>query len=205
MATKFDNIEDVNSKFVGTICYHEKMPVLIKAAQPSLEEPGSFVLNATNASGRSKYIKLNDPALNYRDFNIGYANQGHYAVWWYRRPIRQYRQGLKKDQMGFKMSMNDYGIEETFGYSKPYINMLKNHYPDLPQCDAQLRGMVYKTIAFHKDFALSWDEVHSDFILEYRGRKIGCSVGKDLKQYNLLAPAEYLAETLQGVLYDVYG
>lgn len=204
MAAKFDNIDDVNSKFLGTICYYEKMPVLIKASMPSNEEPGGFALNVTNPGGRNKFVQLNDPLFDYKNFNIGYANQGPVAVWWYRKPLRQYHQGLKKSQMGFKLAIGDYGMEEQFNYSKPYINMLKNVYPELPQCEMWLKTDHLKSVAFHKDFAVSWDEIHKDFILEYRGKKVGNSIGANLKDYKLVDNADYLKEALHGALFDVH-
>src|SRR5690606_29840516 len=116
---------------------------------------------------------LSDPEFNYREFNLGYANAGVYAGWWYRRPHKQYSQGLKKHQMGWRTSHPGYHPDEPFGFTKSFIQMLENNYPHLDVCQQQLRDHVRLAIAFHRDFALTWDEIHNDFLLEYRGKKIG--------------------------------
>jgi hypothetical protein len=200
MAALFDNLDDVNSKFSGTICYYDKKPIYVKQAIPDPVNNGEFILYVQTSAGRNKQIKLTDPLFNYKHFNIGYANTGSYAAWFYRRPTKQYRQGLKKDQLYYKMSIAHGMPEESFNLSKSFIAMLENVYPKLEDCRELLMNHTKVVVAFHKDFALSWDHIHDDFFIEYRGKKIGTSVGHNLMKYNLLAEAKHLEEALQEAL-----
>lgn len=203
-ALLFDNLEDVQAKFQQTICYYEKKSVMVKSAHyaenaEGVKDGNKFQLAITPLSGRVKIIQLEDPALNYKEFNLGYANCGQYAVWWYRKPIKQYRQGLKRDQLAFSSS-EPYIDGMEFTFSKNYTMMLENDYPNMEAVEKWLRDKKVKIMAFHKDFALTWDYIHEDFILEYRGSKIGTSINGNLKEFRLLAEFRHLAESLQEAL-----
>jgi hypothetical protein len=200
MAVQFDNLDDIQSKFANTICLHEGKPVFINHAGMDPEFGKEYALNLKDKSGKNKYILLSDPAFSYRDFNLGYANCGVYSCWWYRRPSKQYQQGLKKHQMGWRNSHPGYHPDEQFGFTKAYWQMLEDVYPDLETCQKQLRDHSRMAIAFHKDFALTWDDVHDDMILECRGKKIGHSVNSKCTEYKLKPEFKHLQESLMEVL-----
>lgn len=198
MSANFDNIDDVVSKFTGTICYYERKPILIKQCSSDPDKPGKFSLLVTSAGGRAKAVNLDDPNFSFKDYNLGYANNEKIAAWWFRWPVKQYRQGLKKDQLGVRVSNPHMLMDGNFGFSKPYINMLENVYPDIKMCAELLREQNnQKIIAFHKNFALSYDEMHEDFIVEYKAKKIGVSTNKQLTEFRLTKPFEHLNEVLQ--------
>jgi hypothetical protein len=204
-APEFDNLEDVRSKFVNTMCYYKGKPILVKSAgfQEDKEGnfiPNKFVLSAAHFQDRSKAIKLEDPEFNYKDYNIGYANSAHYAIWWYRKPVKQYQQGLKKEQLSYVSSDPYMIIDDNFNFSRPYVAMLENDYPDLNFCEKVLKDGKTRIAAFHRDFALSWDVIHEDFVLEHRGRKVGASLNGSLKEFKLMADYKHLAEALMEVL-----
>lgn len=200
MAAKFDNLDDVQSKFAGTVCLYDGKAVYVKHGEQDAEINGGFVLYVQSPGGKGKYVKLIDPLFSYKDFNIGYANMGQYASWWYRKPQKQYRQGLKQEQMGWKTSTPGAAPEDYFQFNKIFNAMLENNYPTIDQCQAILKTQHASVIAFHRDFALSWDNIHNDFILEYRANRIGTVIGNNVKNFKLLPEFQHLTEALKEAL-----
>lgn len=197
----FDNLEDVKGKFVNTICYHDGKAFHIKDARHSVNHMGNYINGKFAVVGNhyklaNKLIELDDPLLNYKDYNIGYANCPAYAMWWYRVPFKQYQQGLKKDQMHYVASDPYIVGDEGFHFNAPVIFMLENKYPTMEDCASTLKQGKTQMMAFHKDFALSWDKAHEDLVLEYRGKKVGASIGGSLKEFKLAADYKHLAEAL---------
>lgn len=197
MTALFDNLDDVCSKFVGTVVYYNGKPVNVKSANVSPDKKGEFQLLITSTGAKAMFINLTDPALNYRDYNIGYANVGTNAPWWYRLPQKQYAQGLKRQQLGCKFSNEMAGLDENFNFSGPYIKMLENVYPSIGDCAARLHSGNIIVSAFHRDFAMSWDKIHEDHILEYRGTRIGTLTGPKLTNGKLIPEFAHLKETIQ--------
>jgi hypothetical protein len=197
MAAKFDNLDDVTSKFYNTICLYDKKPVLVKAAQQD-EESGGFKLNI-NTGQKSLWIDLDSPLFSYRDFNIGYMNSGAYSLWWFRKPMKQWQQGLKRDQMGWKSTHTNY-VSDDFGLNKPFVSMLTNAYPNRHDCEKVLRDGMHQVMAFNVNFALSWDEIHNDYILQYCGKNVGSSLGRTTDKFNLIDDFKHLEESLQEAL-----
>lgn len=198
MKASFDNLDDVNGKFAGTICMFDKKAVSVKGATT---EGGVFFLNlCTSLNGRYKLVPLDHPGFSYRDFNVGYANsqKGYPAIWWYRRPLRQWKQGLKKDQMFFRLAGNQGRfMDANFGWNRACIDMLENQYPSIETCQKGLIDGEIPSAAFHKDFAISWDRLHDDFILEHRGRQVATSMRRSMKQFKVLPEFTYLQETIR--------
>lgn len=202
---QFDNLDDVNSKFKNTVCYYEDKAVLVKACGYQQDPEtgkfieGKFLLNVATYNNRGKDIKLEDPKFRYKDYNLGYANHAHSAVWWFRKPLKQYQQGLKRDQLANICSFDPFH-EENFSFAPSYIDMLENDYPSMVLIKKQLQAHQAQVMAFHKNFAVSWDDVHEDFVLEYRGKKVGVSLNGNLDEYKLLPEFKHLAEALQEAL-----
>lgn len=197
----FDIIEDVMQKFNGTVIMYDKKAVLVKAISFDPEKPGQmdqFCLQTVSPNARSiKNINLNDPALDYKNFQIGYANGGAYASWWYRRPHKQWSQGLSHKQMGWRVAIQGGQAHDGFSYQKPFINMLEGIYPSIETIKKTLIDHEVVSRAFHRDFALSYDDIHDDFVLEYHGSRIGSSLDRELKQFRIVPEARHLIEALQ--------
>lgn len=196
----FDNVDDLQTKFVSTICMYDGQAVFVKQVAEKADKRFTLFIVNHGKYTRGKHIELTDPAFNYVDFNIGYANYQKRCVWWYRKPIRQYRQGLKSEQMGYRnpggMYMDDLVDMANFGISGVYVNMLENNYPHLNDCKLLLdRDDGVKSIAFHCDFAISYDDMHNDYIMEYCGTKIGTS--HNLIGFNLKPEYKHLTEALR--------
>lgn len=194
----FDLLEEVNTKFANTIVMFDKKAFAIKEVGHDQEVKGQFTLVGIPYQSRNaKVIKLSDPALDYKNYNIGYVNGGDYASWWFRKPQKQWAQGLKANQTGYRISMAGGHAHDNFGFSRPFINMLEGIYPDIEVVKKSLIDREIQAMAFHKDFALSYDDIHDDFVLEYHGTKIGASIDRDLKQFKIMPEARYLIEALQ--------
>ncbi len=194
----FDILEEVGSKFTSTVIMYEKKAALVKGCCNDPEKPGQFMLQVAPQNARVlKNVNLLDPALDYKNYQIGYCNGGNYCSWWYRKPHKQWAQGLKPSQMGYKISAAGYHAHDNFGFNKPFIAMLEGIYPDIETVKKALMDHTSTAIAFHKDFALLYDDIHDDFVLEYHGTKIGASIDRELKQFKIMPEARYLIEALQ--------
>lgn len=198
MAAEFDILDDVSTKFTGTVVMHDKKAALVKSSHSDPEKPGQFLLCVALPQARNlKNINLNDPLLNYKNYQIGYANGGTYCTWWYRKPHKQWAQGLKSGQMGYKISVAGGHAHDNFGFNGPFIKMLEGVYPDIEIVKKALIDGAVGAMAFHRDFALSYDDIHDDFVLEYHGTKIGASIDRELKQFKIMPEARHLIEALQ--------
>lgn len=198
MLAQFDNLDDVNSKFNGTICRYKGEPVSVIEVLPSENTPGSYMLRLKSVQERALLsIEITDPAFSFRDFNIGYSNWQNYAVWWYRKPLKQYQQGLKKNQVGFRALNYDQDLQ--FGWNNSCIKMLQNQYPTMETCHRAITTAGHINMAFHRDFALFALPDEPMVGLEFRGRPVGKG-STDLQKFDLKPECSYLQETLQEIM-----
>lgn len=190
----YDNLEDAKVKLVSTFCYHKGKAVMVREV---LEDEGqSFILRLQGLNARNyTHTKLDDPAFNYMNFNLGYSNHKHAAAWWYRIPFKQYRQGLKHDQVKRRASNSGFYHEVEFGFNKPITDMMENIYPKYEECEKLLKDQNASIMAFHKDFACTWDHIHQDLIVEYKGTSIGSMTSP--KNIKLLDDYAHLTEALR--------
>lgn len=194
----FDMLEEVAQKFTGTVVLYEKKASLVKGITGNPTKPDHYALQVMRAHEKTlKVVNLDDPDLDYKNYQIGYCNGGNYTSWWYRKPHKQWSQGLKSNQMGWRISANGGHAHDNFGFNKPFINMLEGVYPNIETVKKLLIDQQAMAVAFHKDFALSFDDIHDDFVLEYHGTKIGASIDRELKQFKIMPEARYLIEALQ--------
>lgn len=194
---KFDNLNDVTSKFVNTMCYHKNEPIYVKTAFHSDDDPSQFLLAVQEMGKDSKIIDVHDPDFRYRDYNLGYCNS-HTATWWYRRPSRQYQQGLKAEQMRFYTETGLGTPKTSFAFLRPYVDMLKGKYMSFEEARKSTRDGKMPVAAWNRDFAVQWSPMDSYYLLEYRASRIG-TIDKTLIP-KLVPEANYLKEALQEVL-----
>lgn len=209
----YDNLEDAQAKLVGTMVYYKSKAVVVKhvynakeAFNAGLFDPnynegkvpkdGEFAVVTAGTGGRSKMtFLLSDPHFNYLDFQLGYANHQGIAVYWYRQPIKQWRQGLKEGQVGYNVSNKGYRGAIGFEFGKPIGDMMEGVYPKFNDAVGTVKTGEREITAFHPQFAVSWDKVHEDVILEYKGRPIGH--GTTIHNFKLMEDCEHLAEALK--------
>lgn len=196
----YDNLDDARTKLNATLCMYNGNAVQVKEIAPD-DDGMPYTALTKSVKNIIPFFNLDDEDFNCTQFNVGYTNNDGVATWWCRRPLRQYRQGLRYDQMMEMGSSPGYRQRFKFDWCGPVISMLENNYPDLETCEKRLKDKLVLNIAFHKDFAASWDDIHDDMVIEYKANKIGMS--HKFKKFKLLNEFEYLTETLVEIT-DVY-
>lgn len=195
MAKYYDNLEDAKAKLLNTVVYYDEVPVLVKdVVQDPYSDGGFQIVFTQSLIGRGLETKpIASSGFNFTRFNIGYANYAHGALWWYRLPAKQYQQGLKGNQLSYKGVGVQSQLGTSFKPSQTIELMLLNKYPDFDDALKTIRSSADEgmSVAFHKDFAMSWDKIHKDLLLEYKGKLIGHMPGNDIK---LIDEFEHLYE-----------
>lgn len=124
-------------------------------------------------------IKLSDPKLQYKTLNLGYVDLGHYATYLKRIPVRRYKQGLCRENVN--LSPGPSGGRPDWAAtlkSKGFREMLHNQYPTISEAYKRLKEDedVY-SVAIHRKFAIARDKFRGDFVLNYRGQRVGFGDG----------------------------
>jgi len=194
----YDNLDDLKSKLQGTIIYYKGQACWVKdCGVNDVDETGvptAYYLKLTNRKKNSMSVLLNDPDLNYMHFKLGYCNYDGYAVFIHRKPVKQYKQGLKGDQIDWKCATAPIHINFDFNFNSHICDMLEGVYPTAKYVADALKYQLSSNKAFHPNFAMSYDTVHEDYILEYKGVKVGFS--QDLKNITLKEKFSYIREAL---------
>jgi hypothetical protein len=177
----------------GTYCLYNGKAFVVKLIEQMAANQymaaGQFFQN-----GKPIECLIDDPDFNCSDYNVGYVNYFHSGAWFYRLPMKQYSQGLRSNQCGLRASNPNFS-DVSLGFNKPVGKMLENDYPKYAEAADLLKTEQAKIVAFHKDFAMTYDEMHKDFILEYKGNRIGYT--HDLAEVKFMTEFEYLNEALK--------
>jgi hypothetical protein len=201
VAKLYDNVEDASGKLLGTIIYYDDRPCIVKDVSytfldSNMSEQEILLILSKGFTGRgTQTVNLSDPKLNYMRYNLGYANFPANAVWWYRVPYRQYRQGLRHDQVRYRTS-KAFDIGFNFNSNKHIEAMLMNRYPSITEAVEQVRQQEDLVVAFHKDVGVSWDKLHKDVLIEFKGQVVGCADAK-FNNVNVLDTHTFLNETIR--------
>lgn len=197
----YDNLEDARAKLKDTFCLYKGKAFYVKAVEHNPNfgiEKNKFVVIGTYMSGRNgtPIIDIDDPDFNCSEYNIGYMNvhQAGFAPWLFRIPQKQFHQGLRNTQMKMRASNPAY-LHVELRACKDMGTMLENQYPLFKDAVEILNQGNAHLIAFHKNFAMSKDNIHNDYLLEYKGEQIGFT--PDLDNVKLLAEHEHLYEALK--------
>jgi hypothetical protein len=191
--TSYDNLEDAKVKLFQTYCLYKGRAFIVKDV--ALVADKKFMVMGTSlASGRTVECMIDDPEFNCSNYNIGYVNQYHAAAWFYRIPLKQYRQGLRHCQVRLKASKSAYR-DMSLGANKAVGRMLENDYPAFDEACGLIKEGTAEIIAFHKDFAMTYDGIHRDFLIEYKGENIGYT--HDGKDFKLMDERSHLIEALK--------
>lgn len=195
MRLNYDNLDDAKVKLAGTYCMYKGKAVSIQLLEQPTPAENKYLAHGTYMfSGRTVIIDIDDPEFNCSNYNIGYVNQMTRAAWFYRVPMKQWRQGLRYDQVRAKASRREFA-DIGFKPGKNLCSMLENSYPEFKAATELLKEEQANIVAFNKNFAMTFDRIHSDFILEYKGTIIGFT--NNLKDMKLMAEHEHLIEALK--------
>lgn len=190
----YDNLEDAKTKLVNTYCLFRGKALTVKALDHNQVDNKYLAHGAYLFNGRAVITDINDPEFNCSEYNIGYLNLMYASAWYYRVPVKQWRQGLRSDQLKKKASKRAF-FDVSFEPSKGVCSMLENNYPSFQESVEFLKEGKAEISAFHKNFAMTYDRIHSDFILEYKGTNIGFT--NNLKDMQLMDENKHLLEALK--------
>jgi len=149
--------QDYSARIHGGVAFYKGVPVLIHVRDNNTLDLVGFPTEEIVA-----HILPDDEDLDLSAPTLGYANYKKYAVYWYRRPDRKYKQTLTNSScQGFYPGQEDAGWhtmnEEQF-YSNSLKNMLMDTgYPTLSEALLQLNGKKVTSIAISRDIALYKD------------------------------------------------
>jgi len=180
--------EDANQLVSNSIVYISGAPVWVEAITGGSSKSGftgvAYEL-PFNVNGEHKAVplNLNDPAVQYDKFNVGYYNnRGQAAIYLERGSVRQYAQGLTAQQVRRRVFQEKNG---SFGYDKfgfrdalydpHFLNMLANKYPSFDEAAKKVKDGSATTLAFTRYLAVGLDSFRGDLILYYKGQRIGWS------------------------------
>lgn len=177
----YDNTDLAKQKLHGTICYYDGRAVMVKEItynygkdDPNHEKPpaiGARIFHIDGSKPGAFVVSLDDPKFQFMEYNTGYINFSGYALWYYRVPHRQWKQGLHRSQFQMRdySKLMDYHDFDNFGSNEFTAAMLENRYPSFKEALATLENPNYLKMAFHKDFALYRDKMRKDFMIEWKG------------------------------------
>lgn len=195
MKIKFDTLDDARAKLLGTFCYYKGKAVYVKALDPAGDDWSMLVYDVGGTAGSRQQVLVSDKDFQASEFRIGYANFSNAAVFYYRIPARQYRQGLKAEQVGVSMSNPNWRHEIQFSSNRSIKDMMEGNYPTLEDAKKRITDELTEVMAFHKDFAISRNRIHNDFIVEYKGTQVGHTTGKN--DFTLMPQFAHLSEALK--------
>lgn len=175
----YDNHEMAKQKLLGTLCYYDGRAVLVKEVKVKYEGEEdkpvqkfcAFIVGI-EIPAKTNMVYLDDPKFQFMEFNTGYINYAGYALWYYRIPSRQWKQGIHKTQFALRDASkltNEYHQYDNFGNNECTAKMLENRYPGFDESVEQLKDPAFTKVAFHKDFAVYKDKFRKDCIIEYKG------------------------------------
>lgn len=175
----YENLTDARAKLQSSLIYYKGRSVQCRELneRPVENSPDGKVeiylrLNwLRDPNARNFNVPLSDPELGYMQFKLGYLNYAQYAVWCYRIPLRQYRQGLRHDQCAIRDESNlqPRAVDWfNFGANVHTGEMMEGSYPTFEEAVAKLDGGATK-VAFHQNFAVYRDRMRKDYVLEYKG------------------------------------
>src|ERR1700761_6519436 len=99
----YDNLENAKQKLQNTFCYYDNRAVYVKEVSAKYKNPESPKITEVKISCLVSYmdspkgthwVQLEDPKFQYMEFNTGYINSMGYALWYYRIPHKQWKQGI---------------------------------------------------------------------------------------------------------------
>lgn len=188
----FVNLDDFSNRFKDTIIYYNDIPkyvIGVTTLEPGNMEKAAFQVydfkDGLNLNKNPELILLNDEAVNFRNYNIGYIQyKENMAVWVTRCPNRQWKQGLRRDQCQLSAPIDDdIGHLEILGANSITYNMLCNNYKTVDSVLEVIKSNPNKNsiIAIHKNFAIIYSKNTKKYYIEYKGVGLSSMTDKGLK------------------------
>lgn len=202
MGLLYETVEETQTRLYETVFLYKDQPVLCQGV--SCDEDGGENPEGINLSllfyprcVETASVKLNDPDLNYRNYNLGYCNLNRGASFIYRVPTRSgYKQGLCRNNLGISKITPSIGVPEfrSIVTSIGFRDMLRGVYPTLSEAASRLEADdAPVSVAFHKNFALMFDKFRKDYLLYYKGDRVAFGTSS---AFDLPAEFRYLREII---------
>lgn len=195
---KYDTLEEAQSRLKSTIIYYKDEPVFVRDIvdlrpgnpyRRGMEERFDLHYYTLGQNRRPSHAVLSDPEYRQNNFRLGYLNLdsgvpgidpgGKYRTAYITRiPTRRTKQGICQENLMIAPTEREIG-GIRFGdihMSQPVKDMLVGKYPSIDEAIGAVAAGSY-SMAFHRHFAMSYDEFRGDAVLLYRGNKIGFGDG----------------------------
>lgn len=187
MAFRYDHPADAQQQLDHTVIMSEKGGVYLRC-QHNWEYEVQYL-----RSGDIEIKDIREIGLTFEPIELGYVN--HYGGLSYivRHPYRMWKQGITYDNIKAVRGHIHEGLLTHSSFNDTFLGT----YPT-PQ-EAYKRAMdTGEAVAFHRDFALTFDE-YPRMELEYKGKVIG-SMNKD-RDFEVSDKFHYVKELLEEVLH----
>lgn len=180
--SSYETLDEISFRLNNTVVLYENKPVYItKIAGPAETEDEIarvyfHELPLGGAVKRETRKFLSSRKFDLRPFRMGYMNFKSEAVFLSRTPIRQNRQGLGADNVllyDFKGELkNNLSFRDVL-YSKGFVDMVKNLYPDFPKARDLLKNNDATSVAVNRAFSFVKDDQLDVCVLLYKNSKCG--------------------------------
>lgn len=200
----YDNLVDARAKLQGTYFYYQGRAVYCREINDRSDDPAAPELYCmvgwlSNPGGKRFSISLTDPEISYMQHNLGYINSSGYALWFYRIPMRQYRQGLREDQCRTRDEsgvINPDNLPHFMGHNPETGLMMENTYPSFDEAVALIKTKAATKVAFHRNFATYIDPFRKDVIIEHKGRPTAYATLNDNLEFKCTEDMVFLRESI---------
>lgn len=178
----YENVEEVNHRLANTIVMYDGEPMLVTQGSQRVGGPVSVVLRRlkNRPEGKNEFVvPLDDPALNYRTFALGYINftaTGE-ALYVTRNAARRTKQGLDDNNVVVQHSseVGRVNLSTLRSYSDSFFDFMAGRYPTFGEARERFKKTSgnLQSVAFHRNFALHYDRRLGLDTLFFKGRKVG--------------------------------
>ena len=189
----YDNQNDATNYLAGSYVLYDKHPYLVRTTSTQRKK---ILLELLPSPGFNTNIvvPLEDPLLNYTQFNLGYANPDQRmindrieATYFTRMSVRRLAQGLSEHNVRPVRGNHRYIEFGNLVRSRTFDDMLNNVYPSFKETIALFEKEPHRQIiAFSRKFAMFKDPELEFYELHYKGMRIGWGAANDL-----ILPTEY--------------
>lgn len=199
MSFKYENSRDANQHLQNTVIMYAGVPALVHEVHEQGDGTFSIVLSHLPRMNNRITVDLFSPDLQIRGLQLGYCNASSIgrAVWMSRIPSRQYHQGFCRGNVNIRVDRVS-GVRpiswENCLREPGFSDSLRNVYPNLQESIRLLDNPEYRSVAFHRRYAVEKDEL--DFYrLHYKGEPVAIDGGGN-GVFRLAKKFDFLREEL---------
>lgn len=186
--------EEAENRLYGTYFMYKNRVVHCIGVQGNKKITLSLEYTPRSLGDGNLNVAVDDPDLNFRVFNIGYANiEGVGAIYLMRMPQRHPQQGLTT--RSFVFPRDNRTDPNYFLGTKPFSDMLTNTYPSVQEAYKMVMNKTARSVAYSKNWALERDDLDM-LVIRYKGRRVANSQALDSLEFKLPEKFKQLKEML---------